>query len=357
MKNLKTLLAISLSAMMTFSLAACTGAGQTASVASPSSAAAASPASSDAAAAPAANTTVLKLAFNQSENHPQYKALSEMSEKLKEQTNGAYSFEIHPNELLGSQKDAFELVQSGAIQMAMVANSIVENVNKDFAVLGLPYIYDSQEHQKEVFTSGVLDDIFASTSANGFEVLTAFTAGARSVYTDKPITTPDDLKGYKIRVMESPTCIKMLEYMGGVGTPMAQGEVYTAIQQGTINGGENNEITYSDLKHYEVAPFFSYTQHMMVPDLLIINSDVFSGMDAATQEIVNALIKETTEREFQLWNDQISTAKQTAIDNGATFNEIDIAPFQTNCLPLHEEITATSETAKKLYDAVRALAK
>lgn len=93
-------------------------------------------------------TTTLKLAFNQSEKHPQYLALSEMSDAFYEATGGAYRIEISPNELLGSQKDAFELVQSGTIQMAMVANSIVENVNPDFAVLGLPYAYDSVEHQK-----------------------------------------------------------------------------------------------------------------------------------------------------------------------------------------------------------------
>ena len=118
-------------------------------------------------------TTTLKLAFNQSEKHPQYLALSEMSDAFYEATGGAYRIEISPNELLGSQKDAFELVQSGTIQMAMVANSIVENVNPDFAVLGLPYAYDSVEHQKKVFTSGALDDIFASTEANNFSVMAA----------------------------------------------------------------------------------------------------------------------------------------------------------------------------------------
>lgn len=355
----KKFMSLALSTLMIGSLAACTGAGQTASVATPaaSSSAASSTASKSEEVAPAADAIVLKLAFNQSENHPQFKALSEFGEKLKEQTNGAYSIEIHPNELLGSQKDAFELVQNGSIQMAMVANSIVENVNKDFAVLGLPYIYDNQDHQKEVFTSGVLDDIFASTSANGFEVLTAFTAGARSVYTDKPIATPADLNGYKIRVMESPTCIKMLEYMGGVGTPMGQGEVYTAIQQGTIEGGENNEITYADLKHYEVAPHFSYTSHMMVPDLLVINSEVYNAMPEDVRTAFDDLVVETTEREFQLWNEQIDSAKQAAIDGGATFSDVDIKPFQDACMPLHEEITATSESVKKLYDDIRALAK
>jgi tripartite ATP-independent transporter DctP family solute receptor len=301
-------------------------------------------------------TTTLKLAFNQSENHPQYKALSEMSDALYEATNGAYEIEISPNELLGSQKDAFELVQNGTIQMAMVANSIVENVNSDFAVLGLPYAYDSTEHQKKVFTSGILDDIFASTTANKFNVLAAFTAGSRCVYTDKPITTPADLAGYKIRVMEAPTSIAMLNAMGGVATPMAQGEVYTAIQQGIINGGENNEITYADLKHYEVAPYFSYTRHLMIPDLLVINAETLSGMSEENQQILKDLCKEYTEREFELWDEQLDTAIETAKTGGATFTEVDITPFQEAVQPVINDVINKSESAKALYDEIRALA-
>jgi tripartite ATP-independent transporter DctP family solute receptor len=301
-------------------------------------------------------TTTLKLAFNQSENHPQYKALVEMSDALKEATNGAYEIEISPNELLGSQKDAFELVQNGTIQMAMVANSIVENVNSDFAVLGLPYAYDSVDHQKKVFTSGILDEIFASTAANKFNVLAAFTAGSRCVYTDKSIATPADLAGYKIRVMEAPTSIAMLNAMGGVATPMAQGEVYTAIQQGIIHGGENNEITYADLKHYEVAPFFSYTRHLMIPDLLVINSATLSGMSEENQQIFKDLSKEYTEREFEIWNSQIESAIQTAKDGGATFTEVDITPFQEAVEPVIADVVGKSDSAKSLYDAIRALA-
>lgn len=305
-----------------------------------------------------ADTKVLKLAFNQSENHPQFKTLEEMSEEFYEKTDGAYKIEPSPNELLGSQKDSFESVQNGTIQMAMVANSIAENVNPDFAVLGLPYVYDDIEHQKKVFTSGVLDDVFNSTSDNKFNVLAAFTAGARCVYTDKPIKEPADLKGYKIRVMESPTSIDMLNAMGGVATPMAQGEVYTAIQQKVINGGENNEITYSDLKHYEVSPYFSYTKHLMIPDLLVINSDLLEGMSEEHQEILHELSKKYTDREFELWNEQIDSAKQAAIDAGTTFVEdVDVEAFREACDPVVEKVTSKSESSKKLYDEIRELAK
>lgn len=340
---MKKILSVVTTAVLALSLVAC--GSSAASTANP------------AADAASGKTTTLKLSFNQSEAHPQFKALTELSQKFYEATDGRYTIEISPNELLGNQKDSFESVQTGAIQMAMVANSIVENVSPDFSVIGMPFVYDDIEHQKKVFTSGVLDDLFATTESNGFTVLTAFTAGGRCVYTDKPINTPADLKGYKIRVMESPTMISMMEAMGGVGTPMAQGEVYTAIQQGVIDGGENNEITYNDLKHYEVAPYFSYTRHLMIPDLLIINTDTLKGMSEEDQATLKQLIVETTAREFELWDENVEPARKNAEANGATFVEVDITPFQDACASLQQEIAGKSETAIQLYNEIRALAK
>lgn len=304
----------------------------------------------------AAGPVILKTAFNQSENNPQYKALEDFSQKLEAATGGKYKLEIHPNELLGDQRAALELVQSGAIQLAVVANPLVENFNKNFSVLAMPYIYDSPEHQRKVFTGETLDALFSSTKGNGFEVLTAYTAGARSMYVKgAPIKTPEDMKGKKIRVMQSDTMVKMLGCMGGTGVPMGQGEVYSAIQQGVLDGAENNEITYADLKQYEVAPHFSYTRHVMVADLLVANENFLSQMDAADQATFRKLAKESTSTEFDLFSQALESAKQTATSQGATFTEVDIAPFQARCKPLQETLLTTPEQ-KDIFSKIRALA-
>ena len=156
--------------------------------------------------------------------------------------------------------------------------------------------------------------------------------------------------------MECQTCIAMLDAMGGVGTPMAQGEVYTAIQQGVINGGENNEITYADLKHYEVAPYFSYTRHLMIPDLLVMNTATLKGMSEEDQQTLKDLCKEYTEREFQLWDENLEGAIKTAEEAGAQFIDVDIAPFQEACQPVIDNVTMKSEGAKALYEEIRSLA-
>ncbi|KDE63457.1 C4-dicarboxylate ABC transporter [Fusobacterium necrophorum BFTR-1] len=300
-------------------------------------------------------TQVLKVAFNQSEKHPQFKALKEFGKKLEAETKGAYKLEISPNALLGDQRATVELVQNGVIQMAVVGNPVVENFNKDFAVIGLPYLYDNLEHQKKVFLSDILKPLFQSVSQNGFEVVGIFTAGARCVYTNKAITSPDDLKGYKIRVMQSDTMKKMLDFMGGIGTPMGQGEVYTAIQQGVLEGGENNEVTYVDLKHYEVAPYFSYTNHLMVPDLIIINEKLYNEMNKENRIIFDNLINNMIEDEFDVWNENVENAKKIALENGAKFIEVEIKPFQERVKPLQEEVIKMSDTTKNIFEEVRKL--
>ena len=297
---------------------------------------------------------IIRIAYNQAPTHPHYQALERAGERFKEATGGRYEFLIYPN---GDQRATLELIQNGAIQMAIVNNAMVENYNKDFSILGLPYIFDSQEHQKEVFTSGILEPLFESTKEEGFEVMAAYTAGSRNVYTGKPIETPKDLDGMKIRVMESPTMVAMMKYMGGVGTPMSQGEVYTAIQQGVLDGGENNEITYVDLKHYEVAPVFSKTQHVMIPDLVIAESAYLERMKPEDRELLTQILEDSVEDEFNLWNEQIETAKESAREHGVTFVDVDIKPFQENCKKLHEEATSGSVFGKELYDGIRALAR
>ncbi|MFA0438681.1 C4-dicarboxylate ABC transporter [Vibrio sp. 10N.286.49.C2] len=303
----------------------------------------------------ASAATEIKAAFNQSDSHPQYLALKAFGEKLEEQTDGRYKLAIYPNDLLGDQRAALELVQNGAIQMAVVANPLVENYDQTFRVLGMPYVYTGPAHQEAVFTSGELNDLFASTKKFGFEVLTAYTAGARSMYTKAaPVNSIADMKGNKIRVMQSDTMIKTLSCMGGTGVPMSQGEVYTAIQQGVLDGAENNEITYADLKQYEVAPYFSATRHLMVPDLVVISSYFLDTMSKEDQATIKTLAKESTPNEFKIWNSQIESAMKTAKANGATFNEVDVSPFQKNCQSLQSSLIDTNEQ-KALYKKIVAL--
>ncbi|MDV7104675.1 TRAP transporter substrate-binding protein [Vibrio sp. TH_r3] len=296
--------------------------------------------------------TEIKAAFNQSDQHPQYLALEKFGKQLESATDGRYKVTIYPNAVLGDQRASLELVQSGAVQMAVVANPLVENYDNTFTAIGMPFAYTGIEHQEKVFTSGILDELFASTKKFGFEVLTAYTAGSRNVYTKgSNVKSVADMKGKKIRVMQSNTMVEMLGCMGGTGVPMSQGEVYTAVQQGVLDGGENNEVTYADMKHYEVAPYFSKTSHLMVPDLVVISDDFMGSVADKDQAIIRKLAKESTIDEFQKWNKKIGEARALAEENGATFVDVDVKQFQDSCKSLQQTLIKT-DAQKELSKAI-----
>ena len=300
--------------------------------------------------------TVLKLSFNQSIDNPEAQTIVEVSDKLYDATEGRYSIEVYPNEQLGNQKDSLESVQNGAVEMAIVANTIVENVNEDFAIIGTPYVYDSVEQQQKLFESDALDELFASTDASGFKVLAGYGLGARCLYGKKAYETPEDLSGQKIRVMQSETMTEMMELMGGVPTPMAQGDVYSAIQSGTLDGAENNIITYVDLLQYEVAPIFTETNHLMIPDELIINKAVFDAMSEDDQKAFEKIAKESVTTEFEkcatLREEYYTKAEK---ELGATIVKVDIKPFQEKVEPMIESKAKTSDVTQKIYEEIQKL--
>ncbi len=301
--------------------------------------------------------TVFKCAFNQTLENPEAKTLLQLSDDLYDATEGRYSIEVYPSEQLGSQAETLELVQAGTIEMALVANSIIENVDSNFAMLGTPYVYDSEDHQQKVFESDVCDDIFASTAASGFETIAVYGLGARNLYTKELITTPEELSGKKIRVMQSDTMISMMNYMGGVGTPMPQGDVYTAIQTGTLDGAENNIITYTDLVQYEVAPFYTLTSHLMIPDELTIGENVLMGMSEEDQAALRKVAKDSITTGFELCKElRQSYFDKATGELGVTVTEVDIKPFQDNCAPLIDEIAARNDVTQGIYDAIRSFA-
>ncbi|WP_432483227.1 TRAP transporter substrate-binding protein [Kineococcus esterisolvens] len=301
---------------------------------------------------------VLRVAFNQPENHPQYIALDNMGDRLAEATGGALDIEVYPNETLGAQRETIELVQSGGLDMAYVAGPLLENFNPDFVAFNLPFTFDSQEHQRETLNDPeIVSDLYSSLDDEGIHVLGAFHGGVRSVYTSTgPVNTPEDLAGQKIRVIESDTNIEMMRLMGGSGTPMGQGEVYTAIQSGVLDGGENNELIYANLKHAEIAPYYSYTRHLMFPDYLIANPGMLESLTDDQREAFEEELAAAIEEEAELWEEQVTEAVATAEAAGAQFNEVDEEAFRTAIEPLIEQSLAGKDTARELHDAVTAAA-
>lgn len=299
--------------------------------------------------------TEIRVAFNQNENHPQYKAMEWLGEEFEKQTGGKYHMTIYPNGVLGEQGSMVEFIRTGALQMAIVPCSVPEGYDSDFAIVGAPYLYSDMDHLERATVGGVFDDLFESARKYSFQVLTVYTAGERNVYAKKPINSADDLKGMIIRVNDSPTYIEMTRQMGGTGAVMSQAEVYTALQQGVIDAAENSERVFCDFKHYEVAPYYAYTRHIVHPDVVVASNQFLDSLSPEDRKIFDRLVKESAAFEFAAFRESVAQAKIDAEANGTTFCYPDTEELRQRCEPLLERIAGQSEVTKGIYDAVNAL--
>lgn len=298
---------------------------------------------------------VWNVASIQTDSHPQTLAVKKMGEIFSQLTNGKYRFEVYPNELLGPQRETLEQVQYGIIEMAVMGNPNVSSFEPGFLTFEMPFLFDDLPHQQRFFsTSEQVPELFAKLEKYNFKILTYFTAGTRNMYAKKPIRTLADLKGMKIRTAESDTYAKMMKALGGAATPMSFGEVFTAIQSGVVDGAENNEASYSNTKHYEIAPYYSYTRHLIVPDYLIINAKLYHMLSDQERAALNEAARQALAYEVELWEKDAQERLEQVKKGGATIiYDVDAAGLQKAVEPLHQELTQNPEI-KKVYDAVKA---
>ncbi len=304
----------------------------------------------------ATEKTVFRLAFNQTEQHPQFKAAEELGKKLEKATDGRYSVEVFANEVLGSQNEVVQDVSGGTIDMMYIGGPVMESFNQDFIVFNLPYVFDSIEAQSKVFSNeAVMGDLKKSIEGSKkITVLGALHAGVRNVYNAKqPIKTPADMANMKIRVQQSDSQVQMIKDMGGVASPMGQGEVYTALQSGVLDGAENNETVFNALKHDEVAKYYSYTRHLMIPDYLLMSTDVLNKMDEKDRKALLDLIPETIETANKGFVEFAAESKAASEKAGAKFNDdVDVAAFKAATEGLVKK-SINNPVRQKLYDAVQ----
>jgi len=301
---------------------------------------------------------VWNVASIQTETHPQTLAVKKMGEIFSELTGGKYKIEVFPNELLGPQRETLEQVQYGIIEMAVMGNPNVSSFEQGFLTFEMPFLFDDLEHQKIFFeTSPVVPVLFKSTDKYNFTILTYFTAGTRNIYAKKPVRNLADLKGMKIRTAESDTYAKMMSALGGAATPMSFGEVFTAIQSGVVDGAENNEASYANTKHYEIAPYYSLTKHLIVPDYLVINTKLYEALPEEDRQALQEAVRQALIYEVELWQQDAAERLEQVKKGGATIVEdVDTLQLQKAVEGLHKELTQNPKI-KEVYDAVKATSK
>ena len=298
---------------------------------------------------------IIRISHAQSETHPEHLGLLKFKEYVEANLGNKYEVQIFPNELLGSAQKAIELTQPGAIDFVVAGTANLETFADVYEIFSMPYLFTSEEAYHAVMNdTDYMENVYDSTDEAGFRVMTWYNAGTRNFYATTPIYTPDDLKGLKMRVQQSPASIKMCNAFGAAASPMSFGEVYTAIQQGVIDGAENNELALTDNKHGEVAKYYSYTMHQMIPDVLIANYKLLNDMSEEDREVFEEAARLSTETELKDWETDVETAKKTAEeDMGVQFLYPDISLFKDKVKNVQKEMLEDNPNIKELYEHIQ----
>ncbi len=302
-----------------------------------------------------ANKRIVRISHAQSETHPEHLGLLAFEEYVEENLGDKYDVQIFPNEILGAAQKAIELTQTGAIDFVVAGTANLETFADVYEIFSMPYLFNSVDAYKTTMQdTDYMSNVYSSTEEAGFEVLTWYNAGTRNFYATTPIRTPDDLKGLKIRVQQSPASVSMANTFGAAASPMSFGEVYTAIQQGVINGAENNELALTNNKHGEVAKYFSYNMHQMIPDMLIGSLNFLNGLSEEERKVFEEAAALSTEVELEEWDKQVEEAKKIAEeDMGVEFIDVDVLKFQEKVLPLQEKMLEENPNIRDLYDHIQ----
>jgi tripartite ATP-independent transporter DctP family solute receptor len=280
--------------------------------------------------------TTLKLAHGLDTKHPVHQAMMYMNERLHELSNGTMDIEIYPSGQLGSERDTMELLQIGSLAITKVSTSPMEAFVPQMKVFSIPYVFRDEQHLWNVLEGDIGKELLLAGESVRLRGLAYYDAGSRSFYTrDKPVRTPKDLEGLKIRVMKSQTSMRMVEALGGSPTPISSGEIYTALQQGVIDGAENNPPTFYLSNHYKIARYFTLDMHTSVPDILLMSSHVWKNLNSEQQAWVQEAATLSVAYQRKLWKAASDSALQAAIDAGVEVIIPDKSAFKASVKDMH----------------------
>src|SRR5467141_3759449 len=238
--------------------------------------------------------------------YPTVEAVVAMGKKLEAATGGRLSIQMYASMQLGGEKEAIEQAQVGALQVARVSVGTLGPVVDDLNVFNLPFLFRDTAHMEKVIDGPVGQELLDKVTNNPNTRLIGLAwmdAGARSLYdTKRPIKNIDDLKGLKVRVMGNPMFVDMMNALGGNGVAMGYDQVFSALQTGVVDGAENNPPSFVFDNHYQVAKYYTLTQHLIVPEILVFSRATWDALSKDDQALIKKLGHEAQLDERQLWN-------------------------------------------------------
>ena len=248
-----------------------------------------------------------------------------------------------PSKQLGEEKETIEQVQLGALDIVRTSVGPVGTIVPELSVLSLPYIFRSAEHSYKVVDGEIGDELLALCEPHGFVGLGWYGSGQRSFYnTKRPIRSLEDLDGLKFRVMQNPVFVDMVDALGASATPMAYGEVYTALSTGVIDGAENNYPSFYTSNHYEVAGYYTQDEHLRVPEIILMSKKVYDNLSAEDQELIKKAAAESVPYQREQWDLMAAESRKKMEEAGVEIiTDVDKTPFINAMAPVYEKHAAT----------------
>jgi tripartite ATP-independent transporter DctP family solute receptor len=287
--------------------------------------------------------------------YPNTIALDKFAELLSEKSGGKMKLKMYHAGTLGSQPDAIEQVRMGGLEIANFSLGPIGPIVPEANVVSLPFIFKDTEHAWRVLDGKAGEMMNEGLAKKGLISLAWYAAGARSFYNSKkPIQTPADVAGLKVRVMNNDLYSGMIKALGGNPTPMAFAEVYQSLKTGVVDGAENNWPSYESTGHFEVAKYYSISQHLIIPETLCINAGVWNKLSAADQKILREAAQESAILQRKLWNERAKASEAKVKAGGSVINEIpDKSAFQAAMKPVYDKFLADNPDLKPLVELIQ----
>ncbi|GAA4273709.1 TRAP transporter substrate-binding protein [Aquimarina gracilis] len=298
---------------------------------------------------------VLRLAHGLDTNHPVHNAMINLGENVAVKSGGKLIVKIYPSGQLGAERECLELLQIGSLDITKVSAAVLENFVTDYKIFSIPYIFRDKSHSHKVYDSAVGREFLLKGEPYRLRGLCFYDAGSRSFYTkEKMIHTPDDLKGLKIRVQKSNMAVSMVEQLGGSPTPISWGELYTALQQGVVDGAENNLPSFHSSKHYEVCKFYSLDEHTAVPDILLIGTESWNRLSQQEQKWLQEAANQSAIYQRKVWEEAEQRALKVIRDAGVEVAYPNKTPFVRKTRSI-KDIFKENHEAMRLIEAIKSI--
>ncbi len=287
--------------------------------------------------------------------HPVTLGMNYMADRLEEISDGRMVIKTYPTSQLGGERELLELVQIGTVGITKVSGAALENIVPAARVFSLPYLFRDEEHYRKVVDGDIGREILDAGIPFRLKGIAYYDAGFRSFYTvDRPILTPDDLRGLKIRVQPSVMAINLIRAYGGSATPLAYGELYTAFQGGIVDGAENNPPSFFSSRHYEVTNYYIINEHTAVPDFLVMNTALWENLTEQEQQWLQQAVDESVVYQRVLWDESVQESMDAVKAAGVEVIYPDKEPFRDRVMHIYDTFRESYPELYQLVERIRA---